>query len=173
VAEAKLAIEKLLALEGSEYVEADAEAGPARYGLTMRWLRAAGLADDPREITRERAAEIYHEYWWKPLKLGAINDQVVAEALLITAVNVGAERCVRWWQQALNAAGEDLRVDGRMGPQTIAATNRSGRAALGAFRTTVERFYRALAAREKYARYARGWERRVRIAFGEDRCLPA
>jgi lysozyme family protein len=170
VADAERAIEKLLALEGSEYVEADVEAGPARYGLTTRWLRAAGLQDDPRGITRERAAEIYRRYWWQPLMLDSINDQAVAEALLITAVNVGAERCMRWWQSALRAAGEALRVDGRMGPQTIAATNRSGRAALGAFRAAVERFYQALAAREKYARYARGWERRVRAAFGEEAC---
>jgi lysozyme family protein len=170
VADAERAIQKLLALEGSEYVEADVDAGPARYGLTTRWLRAAGLRDDPREITRERAAEIYRRYWWRPLMLDAINDQAIAEALLITAVNVGAERCVRWWQQALNAAGEALRVDGRMGPRTLAATNRRGRAALGAFRMTVERFYRALTAREKYARYARGWERRVRAAFGEKPC---
>jgi len=170
VADAERAINKLLALEGSEYVEADVDAGPARYGLTKRWLRAAGLRDDPREITRERAAEIYRRYWWQPLMLGAITDQRIAEALLVTAVNVGAERCVRWWQQALNAAGEALRVDGRMGPRTLAATNRRGRAALGAFRATVERFYRALAARERYARYARGWERRVRAAFGEETC---
>jgi lysozyme family protein len=161
---------KLLAIEGSEYVEADVEAGPARYGLTTRWLRAAGLADDPREITRERAAEIYRDYWWEPLMLGGINDQTIAEALLVTAVNVGAERCVRWWQQALNACSEALRVDGRMGPCTLAATNRHGRAAIGAFRETVERFYRMLAARERYARYARGWERRVRAAFGEETC---
>jgi lysozyme family protein len=170
VADADRAIEKLLALEGSEYVEADVEAGAARYGLTTRWLRAAGLPDDPREITRERAAEIYRCYWWGALMLDAIADQQIAEALLITAVNVGAERCVRWWQSALRAAGENLRVDGRMGPRTLAATNRHGRAALGAFRATVERFYRALAARERYARYARGWQRRVRAAFGEETC---
>ena len=170
MADAERAIQKLLALEGSEYVESDVEAGPARYGLTTRWLRAAGLQDDPRDITRERAAEIYRRYWWEPLMFGAIDDQAIAEALLITAVNVGAERCVRWWQSALRAAGETLRVDGRMGPHTVAATNRRGRAALRVFRQTVERFYQALAAREKYARYARGWERRVRIAFGEETC---
>jgi lysozyme family protein len=167
MADAAVGIRRLLAIEGSGYVANDAGAGPSRYGLTLRWLRSAGLADDPRALTRERAAEIYRRYWWAPMRLGAISDQGVADALLIAAVNIGRERAVRYWQAALGDVGERVRVDGRVGPETLGATERAGRRALPAFRARLERLYARLARQEAYAQFAPGWQRRLSVMFEE------
>ena len=83
--------------------------------------------------TKETAFKFYELEFWSPLRLDEVASQAVANELLDSAVNLGMVRPVVWLQESLNKLRREytfkgipwvpLKVDGRIGPATIAATN--------------------------------------------------
>ncbi|MDD3799362.1 MAG: glycosyl hydrolase 108 family protein [Novosphingobium sp.] len=108
--------------------------GPTRYGVTEQVARAAGYGGDMRHFplhctgsAETCADEIYigrymkqPGYW--PL---IVIEPAVAEELIDTAVNMGAPRPSKWFQQSINElCGTRLTVDGKVGPKTRSAYER-------------------------------------------------
>jgi lysozyme family protein len=71
----------------------------------------------------------YLKWFWTPIRGDEINDQEMAEKIYDAAVNCGVFRAVQWAQHAANLSsreppkGQQLVVDGRMGPQTLYVLN--------------------------------------------------
>lgn len=114
------------------YVNHPADPGGAtNYGVTERVARQAGyrghMRDFPMRCTESKpvcADLIYtRDYIERPGFMPLIPiEPAVADELVNTTVNMGAPRPSRWFQQSLNELSRaGLVVDGKVGPQTIAA----------------------------------------------------
>lgn len=74
----------------------------------------------------EGAAAIYGADYWEPLHLGDLNSQIIANAIFLACINQGEPLWAKYIQIAINLSndyGEDIAVDGKIGPKTIAAAN--------------------------------------------------
>lgn len=109
---------------------------------------------DIKNLTKAQAREIYRRQYWNPIK----GDDLPAGIDLVTmdpAVNSGVSRGARWLQQALGG----VTVDGRIGPQTVSASQKAD---------PVPVIKRACATRMGFLRglrtwgtFGTGWSRRV------------
>ena len=152
-------IAEILKHEGG-YVNHPADkGGPTKYGITQRTYPDLDIAS----LTREQAAEIYYRDWYLPLRCDRINDERVALKLLDVAVNMGASRAVRIFQQSLVERGHDIQTTGRINDATIAAANKANpEKLLEVFRRRQADRYRAIiAADPSQAVFERGWMNRV------------
>lgn len=127
-------IDNILKVEGSAYTNRASDAGgPTKFGITQRTLAAyRGRPVTPAEVaalTEGDARAIYYSrYVVDPgfadvLKL----SERVGEELVDSGVNCGTGRASEWLQRALNVLNReqrdypDVKVDGDLGPATIAA----------------------------------------------------
>ena len=122
-------IDDLLDREGG-YVHHPADRGGATcWGITESVARANGYPGPMRRLPRETAAGIYLRlYWFRPgYDRVAARAPLVAAELFDTAANMGPATATTFLQRALNALNRgardfpDLRVDGEVGPATLAA----------------------------------------------------
>ncbi len=131
--------------------------GATNLGITRAtladWRGRAVSRAEVRALGQAEAAAIYRQRYWNAVRaddLPAGVDLAVFDA----AVNAGPVRAVRWLQAALGVA-----VDGRIGPQTLAAARRTDRADLiRAISSQRLGFLRRLAT---FSAFGRGWTRRV------------
>lgn len=85
------------------------------------------LEEDPH--LENLVIALYKMNYWDRLSLDDMNDQLIAEELFDTAVNMGIGTASRFLQEALNLLNRnqknfpDLKVDGMIGPRTMAAAN--------------------------------------------------
>ena len=75
---------------------------------------------DIKNLTEEGAKEIYKEHYWDRNKVEDLPENL-RHIYFDMCVNQGRSRAVRIMQRAANAKGANLKVDGGMGPKTIAA----------------------------------------------------
>ncbi len=122
-------IDDLIDREGG-YVHHPADRGGATcWGITEAVARAEGHPGPMRSLPRDTAAGIYRRlYWFRPAyDRIASRAPLVAAELFDTAANMGPATATAFLQRALNALNRgasdfpDLRVDGRVGPTTLAA----------------------------------------------------
>jgi lysozyme family protein len=112
------------------YVDHPADrGGPTRWGITEAVARANGYAYQMRDLPRALAEKIYAErYVTGPGfdKVAGISERI-AEELADSGVNFGPTVPSVWLQRWLNGFNRrgrdyaDLRVDGALGPVTLAA----------------------------------------------------
>jgi lysozyme family protein len=111
-----------------------------------------------RGLTLDATEELYQQYFWEPIFGEQIEDQEGANKLFDLAVNSGIVQAVKFFQRAVNTLRPEasLKVDGYLGPKTIAAINacdpvallghRAGADSVGCgVRGQAEQFYLALA----------------------------
>ncbi len=122
-------IDELLDREGG-YVHHPADRGGATcWGITEAVARANGYNGPMRLLSREVAADIYRRLYWSAPGYDRIAARapLLAAELFDTAANMGPATASAFLQRALNALNRgasdfpDLRVDGRIGPGTLAA----------------------------------------------------
>ena len=122
-------IEEVLAREGG-FVDHPADrGGPTRWGVTQAVARANGYDGPMRSLPRDVAADIYRRLYWKRPRFDAVATRAPALAaeLFDTGINMGPRVATGFLQRALNALNRgatdyaDLRVDGAVGPATLAA----------------------------------------------------
>lgn len=145
-----------LAHEGG-FVDNPADPGGAtNLGITLATLRAwrgaAVTVADVRALKRDEAAAIYRAYYWEPIQGDALPP---ALALLVfdAAINSGVTRAKSWLQQACG-----VRVDYRIGPVTLAAAQRGGRAVCIEFVALRTAYLGAL---PSWRTFGLGWSRRL------------
>jgi len=157
----------ILAREGGYVNDPDDPGGATKWGVTVHTMRRLGLdltgdgrvdARDVQRLSQEQAKRIFvREYFEAP---GIAN---LPEALHATVfdmqVNAGAN-AVKILQRLLGKMGFAVTADGRIGPNTIAASDRAARAApnhiADAYGIERRNYYYALADRRSASRkYAR------------------
>lgn len=102
--------------------------GRTNFGITHTLGKQYGY-DDVYKLTRNQAIAIYRKHFWDGELRGHLNSvrvQAIADAIFSFAVNAGTTPAVKVLQETLREMGdEDLAIDGRMGPATVAAINAS------------------------------------------------
>lgn len=83
--------------------------GLTKFGISQR----AYPGEDIRNLTLERAKDLYRSDYWTPIK-GDQLPQALALCLFDMAVNAGVSQAVRTLQKAI-----DVPVDGILGPGTL------------------------------------------------------
>ena len=111
------AVTKTLINEGGARITDDPNdrGGLTKYGISQR----SYPNEDIRNLTEQRAKEIYKRDYWDKVNGDNIQSQQVAENIFDTAVNMGPKTANRLAQMAL----EIEPVDGISGPQTVGALN--------------------------------------------------
>lgn len=115
------------------YVNNPADPGGATvYGISLRFLQQNGIdidsdgkvdANDIRATTVAKASDLYKKYFWDVGGYSRINDQTAATKVFDCSVNMGSGRAHKLAQSAANACGKTLKVDGDLGPMSVAAIN--------------------------------------------------
>ncbi len=110
--------------------------GATKYGVTIHTMRSLGLdltgngvvdRDDVKEITRERAVEIYVEHYFIRPGISQLPEALQA-SVFDMMVNAGSN-AVKLLQRLLTDMGFACVPDGAIGPQTITAAQRAYEAA--------------------------------------------
>lgn len=153
------AVEVVLKHEGGYVNNPSDPGGETKYGISHRSYPNL----DIKNLTKEQAIEIYRKDWWDRLHLGEIKDPDVATKVMDLCVNMGARTGIMLLQRALTDVGHPVAIDGRMGPQTIAATNAADpQRLLAALRARAAERYKQLAEKNpKLAVFLPGWLRRA------------
>ncbi|WP_282688624.1 MULTISPECIES: putative peptidoglycan-binding domain-containing protein [unclassified Streptomyces] len=117
------------AFESTVKLEAASGDNATAYGITEAVGRKEGYMGAMSELPLETAKKIYQDRYWRPLQLDHIAEvsQPVALKLFDTGVNMGIGTAAKFLQRSLNALNRqqadypDMRVDGAIGPKTVAA----------------------------------------------------
>ena len=109
-------IEVVLEHEGGYVNDPDDPGGETNFGVAKRSHPDVDIAN----LTKDGAKEIYKEHYWDKNKVEDLPEEL-RHIYFDMCVNQGRGRAVKIMQRAANANGADLKVDGGMGPMTIAA----------------------------------------------------
>ncbi|HDR9100067.1 TPA: hypothetical protein QDB15_001095 [Burkholderia vietnamiensis] len=145
------AFDALIGNEGGYSNNPKDPGGETMWGVTARVARAAGYTGAMRDLPRDTAKVIAKRLYWDPLHLDQFDPRV---AFQILDANYNGGHPVIWMQGAAGA-----RVDGVLGPQTIAAVQATDplRFVLrwNALRLT---YFTSLAT---WSKFGKGWTRRI------------
>jgi|TARA_R110000796_G_scaffold113967_1_gene225693 lysozyme family protein len=150
-------VERIIIREGGSKITRDPvdPGGTTKYGISQR----AHKDVDIENLTHEKAVEIYNKDYVKPSKAASFPPDL-QEIYLDMVVNAGYSRAVKIVQQATNAKGAKLDVDGKLGPKTLKAVKDKN---LEPERLTAYRllYYSKLCQRKPaLEKYYYGWYRR-------------
>lgn len=163
-------IEFVLAHEGGYVRDPVDKGGETQWGISNR----AYPSLDIRNLTREKAIEIYKRDYWDLMSCQMLPPDV-AFVVMDTGVNCGTYRAGVLLQMACNtvlrSAGIELFVDGLIGSKTIASANmRSGEGIAGEMLLKRLAFYRGLVKRDmSQSKFLGGWLNRVIDLYQEIR----
>lgn len=93
--------------------------GATMKGVTLatfrRYVDPKATKDDLRNITQAQISDIYRRHYWNAVKADDLPDGI-DYAMFDFAVNSGPDRAAKYLQAVV-----DMRQDGKIGPQTLAA----------------------------------------------------
>lgn len=102
--------------------------GLTRFGVASKFhpeLVRAGFYTCHRDEALAMAVDVYKREYADPMYLDQVKSDAVATAMLSFAILRGVAAALLTLQASLNEYGEQLVVDGSMGPKTLAAINRA------------------------------------------------
>lgn len=160
------ALDYTLRWEGGFSDHSDDPGGRTKYGISER-AHPEVWQDGPPAL--EQAHDIYRREYWSLLRCGDIGNQRVATYLFDTGVNQGVDRAGRILQRSCVLLGEDIAVDGMVGPQTLGATNRlePDRLLHVMMGVRVEHHVVLAQTEDQYRSFLYGWLRRDFAILGE------
>ena len=147
-------IEKVLEHEGG-YVDDPTDAGgETKYGISKR----AYPNEDIKELTIERAKELYKRDYWDRYRTADLPDRL-RHIYVDMCINMGGGRAIKILQEACNSKNASkIDVDGGIGPATIKAASNVEPFRLRAYRVM---FYAELVMKKpEQERFWVGWFRR-------------
>ena len=147
-------IEVVLHHEGGYVNDPKDPGGETNFGIAKRSHPDVDIAN----LTKEGASEIYHEIYWVKNKVDDMPDQL-KHIYFDMCVNQGRGRAVKILQRSANAKGANLKVDGGLGPMTIAAVSNVELDRVRAYRI---KYYADLVTRKPdLEKFYFGWFRRA------------
>lgn len=118
---------------GETYKGISRKAWPAWGGWEIidQMKKGAGFPGNLEQFVtlQQMVRDFYKQVFWDTLKLDSVNNQVVANELYDTAVNMGVKTAAVFLQRVLNVANKngtyysDLKADGAIGSVTLSALN--------------------------------------------------
>ncbi|MEM6578186.1 MAG: holin-associated N-acetylmuramidase [Pseudomonadota bacterium] len=171
---------EIVGREGGFVNDPDDPGGATNFGVTIHTMRRLGLdltgdgrvsVADVRALTRERAEDIFVDHYYTRPKIDRLPPALRA-SVFDMYVNAGGN-AVKILQRLLREMGQQISVDGAIGPKTVAAAEAAAHAApdhiADAYGIARRNYYFRLADRRPASRkYARtraggkgGWIRRA------------
>ena len=171
---------EIVAREGGYVNDPDDPGGATKHGVTEGTLSRLGRdidadgdvdAGDVRALDRAEAVEIFITHYYRKPRIDSL-PEALQPSVFDMYVNAGAN-AARILQELLNEMGQDVQVDGIIGPETIGAARAAAAEApehiADAYGIARRNYYYALADRRPSSRkYARsrdggkgGWIRRA------------
>lgn len=132
--------------EGGYDNDPDDPGGETKYGIDKQ----SHPNEDIKNLTRERAQEIYWESYWQPLHCDEF-PPMAGEVAMNIGVNAGKARAVKWSQEIVGVT-----PDGSLGPKTLAAIRTFSGPLAKALLDRTEIHYRSIA-HGKLAKFLAGW----------------
>ena len=129
---------EIVAREGGYVNDPDDPGGATKYGVTVHTMRRLGLdltedgrvdAQDVRRLARADAERIFVQHYYARPGIDRL-PEVLRASVFDMYVNAGAN-AVKILQRLLRQMGQDVAVDGVIGPQTADAADAAARAAPG------------------------------------------
>lgn len=171
------AISFVLKHEGGYVNNPSDPGGATNYGVSLRFLKAAGIdidGDDSIDINdihamdKTRARAIYKEHWWDKYGYEQIQSLKISAKVLDMAVWMGPSRAHKILQIAMNRIiDKPISVDGDLGPQSLAALNKlihndKGITLLAEIKNNIEHFIINLCAdKPSLNGFKKGWLKRA------------
>ena len=152
------AVEVVLAHEGGYSDHAADTGGATNYGISSTHNPDV----DVENLTRADAVELYWTRYWKGNGYDKLPERLAVKVFDL-AVNMGRNAAVCCLQHALRAVGQEVGVDGVIGPETAgAAAMLCELAIVSALRSEAAGHYRAILVRTpSQAPFAAGWLERA------------
>ncbi len=152
----------IIVIEGGYDNDPDDPGGETKYGISKR----SYPNEDIKNLTVERAIEIYTRDFWNPLNLSSIQDQTTANLVFRFAVNSGQETAVELLQESLNTFVPiipSVKVDGKLGQKTLQGINNIRTIRLhDTFRVATCKYYLDIVLKKpSQEKYFKGWIRRA------------
>ncbi len=149
-------IEVVLHHEGGYVNDPKDPGGETNFGIAKR----SHPDVDIKNLTKEGAKEIYKEVYWDGNKVDELPEEL-KHIYFDMCVNQGKGRAVKILQQAANAKGANLKVDGGLGPMTLRAILKS-KVELQRVRAYRVKYYADLVTRKPdLEKFYFGWFRRA------------
>lgn len=180
---ATAALAFILRFEGGFVDDPADPGGVTNFGVSLRWLRAEGLADrdgdgrkdgdidgdgdidadDIRLLTAEEAGRLFLSRFWNRYGCGTLPPVIATIKTFDLAVNAGPTQAHRLLQRAVRSAWAPLVDDGVLGPKTRSSVLACDpERLLPALCSEAAGFYRLLAAtRPPLERFLSGWLNRA------------
>ena len=126
----------IVAREGGFVNDPDDPGGATKYGVTIHTMRRLGLdlngdgrigVADVKRLTRAQAEEIFIDHYFRRPGISRLPERLQA-SVFDMYVNAG-NNAVKILQRLLRQMGQQLDIDGAIGPHTVAATKAAFRAA--------------------------------------------
>lgn len=147
-------VERVIEREGGYVNHPNDPGAETNMGISIR----AHPKEDIKNLTKERAIEIYHRDYWIPSKVEELPTKI-KETYFDMVVNMGQRRAVKVLQEACNSKKCGLVVDGLIGPKTIRASKKIDKSRLQVYRIL---YYTDLIQKRKSLKvFIVGWIRRA------------
>lgn len=152
-----VSLKKVLKYEGGYSNHPNDPGGPTNLGITLanfrRYVKPNGTIADLKNLTVAQAGVVYRRQYWDAV-LGAKLPSGVDFAVFDYAVNSGPSRAIKHLQEVVGA-----QVDGRVGPETLAAIDKLGPAIT--IQKLCDRRLRFLRGLKTWPSFGKGWSARV------------
>lgn len=145
----------------------DDSGGPTNYGVTIKtleqWRGRPVTAEDVKRLEIVEAMSILKKLYWNALRCDEVSNDAVAMVLFDAGVLFGLSGAVRSLQKSLVALGADIKVDGVMGPKTLAALNSTTAGKLvDIFSAQLKNRIKSIVlARPEKQKFIKGWTYRI------------
>lgn len=146
------AVEMVLAHEGGYSCDPADPGGETKFGISKRSYPNL----DIEHLSRDEAIEIYHRDFWVKYGYCELRDEALAAKVFDFSINMGPGAAHTHLQLAVMCSSlMTIRIDGKMGPETIKACNRHPvpTLLLATYRLKAIKYYTDLG-KEKFLR---GW----------------
>lgn len=126
--------------------------GETKYGIAKKFFPN----EDIKNLTVERATELYYEHYWLPMNLEGIDEPELLLHVFDMGINAGTRRSIKMLQKLV-----DTVADGIMGPKTKTAVNEQS-PLVEKFKEARREYYTSLAERKPSLKvFLKGWLSRV------------
>jgi len=128
--------QEIVAREGGYVDDPDDPGGATNFGVTIHTMRRLGLdltrdgvidALDVRALTRDQAVTLFIDHYYQRPGIARLPESLHA-SVFDMYVNAGAN-AVKILQRLLREMGQEIAVDGLIGPQTVAAAEAAAKVA--------------------------------------------
>lgn len=156
-----LAFDLLMKHEGGFVHDPKDHGGATNMGITIATLSAylgrAASVQEVRDLTREMAKAIYSQFYWNPLNLDQIENPRLQTAIFDQGVLNGTRTAAERIQSVVG-----VKVDGEIGPITLAAINSFDVSILTRFVCNMQLRYVSICLNDDtQMRFLEGWMRRT------------